>query len=453
MGAGAGHPGRLGTAGLSAAGRGPPRPGFPGAGGGRVTRRRGAHVALGGRRVPGSPALAAKLPRLVPGAWLVLGSELVSALGSGMTAPLLVVYLHGVRGIPLGPATLAAAVGPLVSFFGNPLGGLLADRLGARRVIVIGLAVAAVATAALGMVHSLASVVAAIAFMGGGLSIALPSQDSLLGHLVPPEQRPTAFALRYLSFNLGMGAGGLIAALAVDTKHPSSFTLAYAADGATFLLAALAITGPALRGATPARRTRIPLREALPHSRPLWVLCGLGMLFTLVGFGQFKITTYGITGASTRLLGFAYLANTLTVVAAQMPVLRLTRTWLRHRTLAVVGVMWGAAWLLIWSADRLWGGCLVVAAAVIALGECLMSTSLPPTINDLAPSEELGRYNASFLMARTLGNLAAPALAAAFLSTGLGPQLALFLAALACAIALPCLRLPRLMSAPAETVR
>ncbi|MFE0654503.1 MFS transporter [Streptomyces sp. NPDC059534] len=400
--------------------------------------------------MPGLSVLAAKLPRLAPGAWWVLGSELVSALGSGMTAPLLVVYLHAVRGIPLGLATLAAAVGPLVSVFGNPLGGLLADRLGARRITVIGLSVAAVSTAALGAVHSLAAVVAAIALMGGGLSIALPAQDSLLGHLIPPEQRPTAFALRYLSLNLGLGAGGLVAALAVDTHHSSSFTLAYTADGATFLLAVLAIAVPALRGATPARKTRIPLRQALPRSRPLWALCGLGMLFTLVGFGQFKTATYGITGAGIRLLGLAYLANTLTVVAAQMPVLRWTRTWPRHRTLTAVGALWGAAWLLVWSADRLWAGCLVAAAAVIALGECLMSTSLPPIVNDLAPDHERGRYNASFLMARTLGNLVAPALAAALLSTGLGTQLALTLAALACATALLCLRLPRLMPAPAR---
>ncbi len=391
----------------------------------------------------GLAALRARAPRLAPGAWWVLGSELVSALGSGMTAPLLVVYLHAVRGIPLGLATLAAAVGPLVSVFGNPLGGLLADRLGPRRVIVAGLMLAAAATAALGVVHSLAAVVVAIALMGGGLSIAFPSQDSLLGHLIPPEQRPTAFALRYLSLNLGMGAGGLVAAVVVDTRNPSSFTLAYAIDGATFLLAALAIAAPALRGATPARTARIPLRQALPQSRPLWALCGLGMLFTLVGFGQFKTATYGITGAGTHLLGLAYLANTLTVVTAQMPLLRLTRAWPRHRTLAAVGALWGMAWLLVWAADQAWDGCLVVAAAVIALGECLMSTSLPPIINDLAPDQERGRYNASFLMARTLGNLAAPALAAALLATGLGTQLALTLAVLACATTLPCLRLPR----------
>ncbi|MEV6332353.1 MFS transporter [Streptomyces sp. NPDC051909] len=386
--------------------------------------------------------MTTKLPRLAHGAWWVLGSELVSALGSGMTAPLLVVYLHAVRGIPLGLATLAAAVGPLVSVFGNPLGGVLADRYGARRITITGLILAAASTAAFGVVHSLSAVVAAIALMGGGLSIALPSQDSLLGHLIPPEQRPTAFALRFLSLNLGLGLGGLLAALAVDTRHPASFTLAYSLDGATFLLAALALTTPALRAVTPARARRIPLRETLPRSRPLWAVCGLGALLTLVGFNQFKIATYGITGAGTRLLALAYLANTLTVVAVQIPVMRLTRTWPKHRTLATIGILWAAAWLLVWSADR-WTGYLVIAAGVIALGECLMAVSLSPLINDLAPDAERGRYNAAFLMSCTLGNLTVPALSSAMLSTGLGAHLALTLAALACAITPLSLRLPR----------
>ncbi|MFI1569135.1 MFS transporter [Streptomyces sp. NPDC020490] len=391
------------------------------------------------------------MPRLGRGAWWLLGSELVSALGSGVTAPLLVVYLHAVRDIPIGPATLAAAAGPLVSLFGNPLGGVLADRFGARHVIVAGLVLTAAATAALGTVQSLPAVVAIIALLGGGLSIALPAQDSLLGHLIPPEQRSTAFSLRYLGLNLGLGAGGLLAALAVNTDNPSSFTLAYVADGATFLLAALAVTVPALRKTAPTRAARIPLRETLPRSRPLWLVCALGALFTLVGFGQFKIAAYGVTGASARLLGLAYLANTLTVVAAQLPILRLTRNWARHRILAVVGVLWAGAWLLVWSADTLWSGCLVIAAGVIALGECLMATSLPPIVNDLAPDHERGRYNASFLMACTLGNLAVPALAGTLLGGGLGTHLPLILAALACVTVLPCLRLRNLLPVPTTT--
>ncbi len=376
-----------------------------------------------------------------------MGSELASALGSGMTAPLLVVYLNAVRGIELGSATLAAAVGPLASLFGNPLGGVLADRFGGRRIVMAGLTLAAASTASLGVMHSMAGILTVIGLMGAGISIALPSQDSLLASIIPTHRRPAAFALRYLSLNLGLGVGGLLSVVAVDIDHPESFTLAYAADGMTFFIAMLAMVSPQVRKVIPIRSIRIALRRIVPRDRALWVICGLGSALTLIGFSQFKIATYGITGAGPRLLGLAYLANTITVVLVQIPTLQLLRGWRRNRILAAVSVLWATAWLLVWAAGALWVGCLVVAAAIIAIGECMMSVSLPTIVNDIAPDDARGRYNASFLMSRTLGNLCVPVISGALFTAGIGQDLALALAAMACLIAIPCLGLSRLMPA------
>src|SRR4029434_10467325 len=93
------------------------------------------------------------LPGLSRAAWIVLAGEALQAVGSGLTAPFLVVYLHQVCGMGLAPAGLAlatiavaGAVGkppgsPLAAIsvaglVGTPLGGWLADRLTPRTTMI-----------------------------------------------------------------------------------------------------------------------------------------------------------------------------------------------------------------------------------------------------------------------------------------------------------------------------
>ena len=87
-----------------------------------------------------APRLVPVLPRL---AWVVLGGDFLSALGSGLTLPFLFVYAHRVRGLSDSTAGLVLATIALASIAGNPAGGVLADRWTARRAVMAGLVVAA----------------------------------------------------------------------------------------------------------------------------------------------------------------------------------------------------------------------------------------------------------------------------------------------------------------------
>src|ERR671937_415624 len=94
--------------------------------------------------------------RLVPDlprrAWLVLGGDLFSALGTGLTLPFFVVYLHRVRGVPLDLASLALSTLAVASIAGNVLAGVWTDAIGARRTLMLGLTLSAAGTAWFGFV-------------------------------------------------------------------------------------------------------------------------------------------------------------------------------------------------------------------------------------------------------------------------------------------------------------
>src|SRR5437588_1673986 len=175
----------------------------------------------------GATRLVPTLPRQ---AWIVLGGDALSAIGSGLTLPFFVVYLHRVRGIELDVAGLALATIAFASLAGNPTGGFLADRLGPRRAVVAGLVVAAAGTASIAFVSHPWQAFAAAALTGFGLAVVWPALDSLLAVTVRPGQRSSVFAVRHATLNAGFGIGALVAATIVEFDSTRTFQLLYLLD-------------------------------------------------------------------------------------------------------------------------------------------------------------------------------------------------------------------------------
>src|SRR3954452_14669022 len=99
----------------------------------------------------------ARFMRLVPDlpreAWVLLGGDALSALGTGLTLPFLLVYLNQVRGIDVELAGLTLSTVALAGLAGNPVGGSLSDRVGARNTLIFGLLVAAAGAASMALVR------------------------------------------------------------------------------------------------------------------------------------------------------------------------------------------------------------------------------------------------------------------------------------------------------------
>ena len=175
------------------------------------------------------------IPHLPRPAWKVLGGDALSAIGSGLTLPFFVVYLHTVRGLDLEIAALALTTVAMVGLAGNLIGGSLADRFGARGALVLGLVLNAAGAGAMTLVHVPWQAFAAAATLGLGASVAWSAQDALLATVVTPDQRSSVFSVRQMTLNAGFGIGALIAALIVDVDFPVTFVVIYLLDAATFL--------------------------------------------------------------------------------------------------------------------------------------------------------------------------------------------------------------------------
>lgn len=388
----------------------------------------------------GMRALVRELPG---GAWTLLAADVISAVGSGMTLPFLLVYLHDVRGMGLGVAGLAVSAVALAGFAGNPIGGSLADRVGGRATMLTGLWFCVAGSTSLAFVAHAWQAFAASATLGLGVAIVWPARSALLALLVPSERRSSVYALQHAATNVGLGAGALLAALIVETSSTGTFQALYLLDAASFV----AVVPILLRLALPASASRGPAAapgayRSILGDRAFWRLWALTALLVGAGYAQYSAAfpafATGEGGLDAHQLALPFAANTVAVVIAQLPVLGVLRGRRRTSALSIAFATTGMGWAIVLAG----GGAqspaaaatvFAVAMVVLAVGETAMAPSGPALVSDLAPDALRGRYNGAYTLAWTTGFAAGPALTGAVFAAGQGHAL-MFALIVACAV-------------------
>jgi len=358
-------------------------------------------------------------PQLPQAVWLLQAGGLANMFGNGVVVPFLVIYLHNVRGISLGLAGTIAAANGLAALVSGPIAGALADRIGARTTLVASLLVMAAAFSLFPLIHEAWHAFLLNGLAGVGSGAFWPSQGTLLSALSPPERRPAAFAQQRVTMNLGIGLGGLVGGLIASTSDPSSFTLLFVIDAATFLVFAVILT----RVPSPSRE-EVPAHEphrgyrAVLRNRPFISFIALNTIFIAASIALFSelfpVFAKNQASVSEREIGLIFFLNTILIVLLQLPVAKFQQGKRRMSALAVMGVLWAATWLLVlggvlWLQAGAATALFAFAFAVFALGECLHGTVQGPLVSDLAPRRLLGRYMAMSSSSWQIGFIIGPA--------------------------------------------
>jgi MFS family permease len=359
-------------------------------------------------------ALNPRLPRSVQ--MLQLGG-LFNAIGNGLVLPFTLIYLHNVREISLGTAGLVVATNAFVSIVAGPFFGSLVDRAGGRRMLAVALVFLAAGFSLYPLVHApwLGFVAASLTGIGNGGFWA--AQSTLLAGLTRPDQRPAAFAMQRVVMNLGIGLGGVAGGFVATTEEPRTFVILFVGDALTFLvyLAVLTAFVP-----EPGHRSRhdAPGRylDVLRHKAFVSVLA-LNTAFIFAGMSGFELLPVyakNEAGVDERAIGLVYLANTIVIVLAQLPIARLVEGRSRMRALALMGVVWAGAWAIVPIAGLSLTGSsaallIGVAVCIFAVGECLHGAVQGPLVSDLADRRLLGRYMALSALSWQIGFSLGPA--------------------------------------------
>jgi MFS family permease len=355
-------------------------------------------------------------PKLTRDLWLLQLGGLTNAFGNGVVLPFLLIYLHNVRGIPLGLAGLAAAVNSAAALCSGFVAGSLADRVGPKRVLIASLLGLAVSISLFPLIRGVPSAYALQLLMGTCSGAFWPSQSALLTGLASPVQRHNAFAVQRLTMNLGIALGGVAGGAIARVDHPRTFTVLFLLDAATFLgyaLVATLLPSPRYVGAE-----RGTYREVV-RDGPFVRYVLLNALFITIGMVVFVelLAPYAKNEANVdeQLIGILWMIDSLVVVAAQLPVAKLAEGHRRMHALALAGVLWAGAMLLIgaagtWLTATSAFALMAVAVILFGVGECLHGIVHGPLTADLAPQQLVGRYMALGAQSWQVGWIIGPAI-------------------------------------------
>lgn len=380
---------------------------------------------------PGEPERIPKNLRVL------LGANLASSVGSGLTLPFLLIYLHDVRHIPLSISGVLIGATALVGVPAGPLTGAMVDRVGARVVSVAALGIATLGTAGLVFVRSPLSAIPVLLLLGFAQSALWPTWNSLFAVMVPDEWlRPRVFARSFQLMNLGLGLGAMVAGSVVRVSRPSTFDLVYIVDAATnfAVIAALAALPPS---AFPTGPRSAPLGSAQRSGGYRKVLSDRRFRRYLVASGFLAFSGYaaveaGLVGYATHVvhvgpyvIAWAFGLNTGLIVVLQPFGLRLAGRLRRTTSLMTCAAFFGASWAVLMVAgaygrSQLGEGLVVAMFGVFSLGEVLLAPVGGPLVTMLAPPELQGRYHATSASVFTTLGVAGPAVAGILIGAGLG---------------------------------
>ncbi|WP_052433991.1 MFS transporter [Streptacidiphilus melanogenes] len=162
--------------------------------------------------------LAAVVPR--PGHERRLAAiNLAYAIGRGVFLSGSVIYFTGITGLSAAQVGLGSSAAALSGFGSTFLSGVLADRVGAKRMLVLLFALQVVGFSLYPAVHSAVAfyvLISAVGFVEYGVG---PTLGALVSEVTPPDQRVQVRAILRTMFNIGFSVGSALTAVALLGGH------------------------------------------------------------------------------------------------------------------------------------------------------------------------------------------------------------------------------------------
>jgi MFS family permease len=173
-------------------------------------------------------------PARLPAAFWTLWAGLLVNRSATFVVGFLGLFLVRDRGMSPASAGQVVALYGLGAALSGPLGGALADRLGRRATMLLGLCSSAAAVTGLAFARTpplLAALTFAASLLGDTYR---PAAHAAVADLVAPEERRRAYGLVYWAVNLGMAIGLFAAGIVAERSLRALFL----ADAGTSLLCA-----------------------------------------------------------------------------------------------------------------------------------------------------------------------------------------------------------------------
>jgi MFS family permease len=323
--------------------------------------------------------------------------------------PFLAIYLSSARGLSVELAGFIASL-----YFGGGMvaglaGGVLADRLGRRAVLLISLFGGPPLMMALALSRSIVVIAILTPLVGAVYELYRPAVSAMVADIVEPGERTRAYGLLYWAVNVGAAvapaAGGFLAR--------TSYFWLFAVDAATTFVyglivwAAVRETRPESAASGPKRGLDVALRDGVFVA--FCLLTFVTSLLYIQGWVTLSLDMIG-KGFSEATFGLVIAMNGVAIIILQPLSARAVARYDRARVLAVAAglVAVGLTMNAFVHSAFLYG----VAVTIWTLGEIAAAPTGAALVADLAPADVRGRYQGLYTVAWTTAGMVGPTLGA-----------------------------------------
>jgi MFS family permease len=342
----------------------------------------------------------------------------VNRLGA-FTLPFLTVVLTVDLGASLATAGLVVALFGAATIPSRILGGILADAIGRRGTIALGLTLTAGFQLMLAAAPGIATAAVAAVLLGLAFELYEPPSQALVADLVVDDRdRVAAYGL----YGAALAVAGVLAGVLAAILGGIDLRLLFVADAASCLAcAALVLVG--LRRLAP---VPVPVPVADPPGHAGAPVAGprspwrdpllLAMLASGTGFAVLYLQidvalplTLAERGIGPASLGVLLAVAALTIVLGQPLLARGPASRLGSTTAMAVGfVLLGLGFALVGQAADLPG--LVAATVVWSLGDLILLGRATALVATIAPDTARGRYLSAYGVSWGIAAMVAPLL-------------------------------------------
>jgi hypothetical protein len=387
---------------------------------------------------------------------ILAAARAVNQLGA-FSLVFLTVMLCRVMGASLATAGAVSALFGVATMASRLLGGRLADRVGRRRTILVGLTGCAAAQLGIAAAPDLAVAAVCAVLLGLAFELYEPPSQAMIADATQPGQRTHAYAL----LTTALAAGNMGAGLIADAVGHSGLRWLFVVDAASCLACALIVRlalpagdwQPASALRSPGSADRPAVRAAgSPWRDPgLLAMTAAGTVFALVYMLilialPLSLSARGLNPASAGLV-MATATLTLVVIRPALRIPMLSR--LSGPVAYGTGFALMAAGLAGYATAHSVAG-LLAPTAVWSAGNLLLSGRAFAVVTALAPPGATARYLAVYGLSWGIATVAAPVLATQVIGS-LGPAVLWSGCAVLCA-AMSCLQpaLVRAVTRPSQ---
>ncbi|MCM3650815.1 MDR family MFS transporter [Metabacillus litoralis] len=344
--------------------------------------------------------------------WLLVIGTVINVMAASFLWPINTIYIHEHLGKSLTVAGIVLMLNAAATVVGNLVGGVLFDRIGGFKSIILGIVITLVSVVTLMFFHGWPIYIYLLIFIGFGSGIVFPATYALAG-TVWPEGGRKAFNVIYVAQNVGVAVGASLGGIVASISFQYSFVANAVFYVVFFIIALLGYRNIDARKASHA--SILNQNTGTKSSRKftaLAILC-IGYLLCWVGYAQWPSTIASHTqnlNIPLNQYSVLWTVNGALILCAQPLITQFVKYVAKTlKQQMIVGFILLIVSFVVTAFAEQFSGFLI-AMIILTFGEMLVWPAVPTVADDLAPNGRQGFYQGFVNSAATGGKMIGPLL-------------------------------------------